>query len=169
MNSSTFGILCYPGSLPYKLYDFCQFSITSSVKWTCKSISGACCKDKIRCCVWFSAWDIVNVSKRESYYCFNSSLFKWWWCYYHFALSQSNSPKKKKKSNIPSPSENKKLTLVGLHMLQPGIWGGVWILVGQLLHSVQDNSDPQEGTQIPNVFEGDELNTDPKNLVTPGV
>lgn len=69
--------------------------------------------------------------------------------------------KKKKKSNIPSPSENKTLTLVGLHMLQPGIWGGVWILVGQLLHSVQDNSDPQEGTQIPNVFEGDELNTDP--------
>ena len=28
---------------------------------------------------------------------------------------------KKKKSNIPSPSENKTLTLVCLHMLQPGI------------------------------------------------
>lgn len=59
------------------------------------------------------------------------------------------------------PSENKTLILVGLHMLQPGIWGGVWILVGQLLHSVQDNPDPQEGMRIPSVFEGDELNTDP--------
>lgn len=34
----------------YQLVDFCQISISSSVKWACKWISGALCEEKGRYC-----------------------------------------------------------------------------------------------------------------------
>lgn len=90
--SSVIVILCStPSSLLYTLYDFCQFSISSSVKWACKSIPRACCKDKIRCCAWPGAYGIVHLSKGESHYYFNSDHLPWQ-CYHHFVFSKSNTP-----------------------------------------------------------------------------